>query len=36
VQRALETLEKQELVARVGGDSWIAEPFFAEWVRRLA
>jgi len=35
VQRALETLEKQELVARSGGDSWIAEPFFAEWVRRL-
>jgi len=35
VQRALETLEKQELVARSAGDSWIAEPFFAEWVRRL-
>ncbi len=35
VQRALETLERQELVARSGGDSWIAEPFFAEWVRRL-
>jgi len=35
VQRALEALEKQELVARSGGDSWIAEPFFAEWVRRL-
>ncbi len=35
VQRALEALEKQELVARRSGDSWIAEPFFAEWVRRL-
>jgi hypothetical protein len=35
VQRALETLDRQELVARAQGDSWIAEPFFAEWVRRL-
>lgn len=35
VQRALQTLERQELVARQQGDSWIAEPFFAEWIRRL-
>lgn len=35
VQRALETLGRQELVTRQRGDAWIAEPFFAEWVRRL-
>lgn len=35
VQRALETLGRQELVTRERGDAWIAEPFFAEWVRRL-
>lgn len=35
VQRALETLDRQELVARQRGDSWIAEPFFAEWIRRF-
>ncbi len=35
VQRALEGLERRELVARRDGNAWIAEPFFAEWLRRL-
>ena len=35
VQRALETLGRQELIARSAGDTWITEPFFAEWLRRL-
>ncbi|HWI23101.1 MAG TPA: ATP-binding protein [Baekduia sp.] len=35
VQRALEALDRQELVTRGKGGSWIAEPFLAEWVRRL-
>jgi hypothetical protein len=34
VQRALEYLERQELVARDGSRARIAEPFLAEWVRR--
>lgn len=35
VQRALDALVRQELVARVEGAARIAEPFLAEWVRRL-
>jgi AAA+ ATPase superfamily predicted ATPase len=35
VQRALEMLGRQELVARREGEAWIAEPFLAEWIRRL-
>jgi hypothetical protein len=35
VQRALEALRKDELVARdAGGEHRIAEPFLAEWLRR--
>jgi uncharacterized protein len=35
VQRALEALVKEELVARAGpGDYRIAEPFLAEWLQR--
>lgn len=33
VQRALQTLERGELVAREGGRAWISEPFLAEWLR---
>jgi AAA+ ATPase superfamily predicted ATPase len=32
-QKALEALERQELVGRRRGEAWIAEPFLAEWVR---
>jgi hypothetical protein len=35
VQRALETLRKDELVARSNGEHWIAEPFLADWLRRV-
>ena len=35
-QRALEYLERGELVARKSGEAWIAEPFLAAWLRRLA
>ena len=35
-QRALEYLERGELVAAPGGEAWIAEPFLAAWLRRLA
>lgn len=35
VQRALDALARQELVTRAAGDARIAEPFLAEWVRRL-
>jgi uncharacterized protein len=34
VQRALGYLERGELVARRGGEAWIAEPFLAAWLRR--
>jgi hypothetical protein len=34
VQRALESLERDELVVRRGGVATIAEPFLAEWLRR--
>jgi hypothetical protein len=35
VQRALEALVKEELVARdQAGDYGIAEPFLADWLRR--
>ena len=36
VQRALEALERQEIVARDERDWTIAEPFLAEWLQRLA
>jgi hypothetical protein len=36
VQRALEALEKQEVVVREKGDWRIAEPFLAQWIARLA
>lgn len=34
VQRALEALERDEVIAREAGFARIAEPFLAEWVRR--
>jgi hypothetical protein len=34
VQRALEALERDELIARASGNAWIVEPFLAEWVLR--
>lgn len=34
VQRALETLEREELVIREGGPARIAEPFLGEWLLR--
>jgi hypothetical protein len=34
VQRALETLRKDELVSRADGEYRIAEPFLAAWLRR--
>jgi uncharacterized protein len=33
IQRALEALERDELVARANGRAWISEPFLAQWVR---
>ena len=33
VQRALQVLERGELVTRDGGRAWISEPFLAEWLR---
>lgn len=33
IQRALQALSRDELVARDGGLAWIAEPFLAEWLR---
>jgi hypothetical protein len=36
VQRALETLERAELVGRDTGRAWIAEPFLADWLRMRA
>jgi len=36
VQKALRTLEREELVARVAGQVRIVEPFLAEWIRRNA
>lgn len=35
VKKAVEKLEKEELVCSVGGETRILNPFFAEWVRRL-
>ena len=34
VQRAVETLERDELVARDRGSVRIVEPFLAAWLRR--
>ena len=34
VQRALQTLVRDELVARAEGVHRISEPFLAEWIRR--
>jgi hypothetical protein len=36
VQRSVETLAQQELVARQDGFVRISEPFFAEWIQRNA
>lgn len=36
IQKALEALEREELVARSHGRTHISEPFLAEWVRRAA
>ena len=33
VQRALQSLERSELIGRAGGRAWISEPFLAEWLR---
>jgi AAA+ ATPase superfamily predicted ATPase len=33
IQRALQSLERSELVGRDGGRAWIAEPFLAPWLR---
>jgi AAA+ ATPase superfamily predicted ATPase len=33
VQRALQSLERAELVTRARGRAWISEPFLAEWLR---
>jgi hypothetical protein len=33
VQRALDRLERQELVSRSSGRTWLSEPFLAEWIR---
>ena len=35
-QKALDALQKQELVARIGGDARIVEPFLALWIRDMA
>ncbi len=34
VQRALQGLERAELIGRANGRAWIAEPFLAEWLQR--
>jgi uncharacterized protein len=36
VQRALQSLERAELVARAHGRAWISEPFLTEWLRSKA
>ncbi len=36
VQRALQVLERSELVVRDGGRAWVSEPFLAEWLREKA
>ncbi|HEU4978198.1 MAG TPA: ATP-binding protein [Solirubrobacteraceae bacterium] len=36
VQKALDALEREELIGRERGRAWIAEPFLAEWIRRNA
>jgi hypothetical protein len=35
-QKALEALEREDLVGRDHGRAWIAEPFLAEWIRANA
>jgi hypothetical protein len=35
VQRALEALRRDELVGRSNGEHRIAEPFLADWLRRV-
>jgi uncharacterized protein len=35
-QKAIETLERDEVVARERGRTWIAEPFLREWIRANA
>jgi uncharacterized protein len=35
VQKALQALERDELVARAGGFAEIAEPFLAQWIERV-
>ena len=34
MQKALQALEREELIARAGGHAEISEPFLAEWIRR--
>jgi uncharacterized protein len=34
VQKALQTLERAELVSRSDGRAWISEPFLAQWLRQ--
>ena len=36
VQRALQVLERSELIGRDGGRAWVSEPFLAEWLRAKA
>jgi AAA+ ATPase superfamily predicted ATPase len=33
IQKALDALEREELIGRDRGRAWIAEPFLAEWIR---
>jgi DNA-binding transcriptional regulator YhcF (GntR family) len=34
VQKALQALEREELIVREGGFAEISEPFLAEWIER--
>ena len=34
MQKALEALEREELIARDGGFAEISEPFLGEWIVR--
>lgn len=34
VQRAIGSLQAAEVLARRGGETWISEPFLAEWLLR--
>jgi hypothetical protein len=34
VQKALQALERDELIARDGGFAEISEPFLADWIQR--